>query len=119
MGVGWDSCDPTLRKVREGWGIQVSGWVTKAKEGWSTRNIRDQDDFFHPHPARKGGTVAVRLKDLSPGEYRRTIDRIGYYSNDPYSRNSEVGSPTDLSREAVAELNDLSSGNRSPKPPSS
>jgi hypothetical protein len=50
------------------------------------------------------------LKHLSQGEYRQTIDQIGYYFNDPVLRNLEAGSPTDLGRETVAELNDLSSG---------
>jgi hypothetical protein len=52
------------------------------------------------------------LKDLSRGEYRLTIDQIGYYFNDPELRSLEAGSPTDLGRETVAELNDLSSGVR-------
>jgi hypothetical protein len=33
-------------------------------------------------------------------------------------RNLEAGSPTDLSRETVAELNDSSSGDRTPTPTS-
>jgi hypothetical protein len=72
-------------------------------------NISNHDDFFHPHPARKRRTVVVRLKDLSPGENRLTIHRIGYDCNDPHSRCLEPGSPPGLSREPVAELNDLPS----------
>jgi xylan 1,4-beta-xylosidase len=79
-------------------------------------NISDQDYFFHPHSARKRRTVAVRLKDLSPGKYRLTIYRIGYYCSDPSSLYLEMGNPTDLSPESVAELNDLSTENRPPKP---
>jgi hypothetical protein len=52
------------------------------------------------------------LKDLSRGECRLTIDRIGYYFNDPELRNLEAGSPTDLGLETFAELVDLSSGMR-------
>jgi hypothetical protein len=35
------------------------------------------------------------------------MHRIGYYFSNPNLRNLEAGSSTDLSREAVAELNDL------------
>jgi hypothetical protein len=41
------------------------------------------------------------------GAHCLATDRIGYYFNDPYLRNLEAGSPTDLSRETVAEMNNL------------
>ena len=51
------------------------------------------------------------LKNLKPGDYRLKTYRIGYGKNDPYSRYLEMGSPSDLSREAVAALKNLSTGN--------
>jgi xylan 1,4-beta-xylosidase len=72
--------------------------------------VSDQDYFFHPHPAREKGSVAVRLKNLAPGNYHLKIGQTGSGQNDPYSRYLEMGSPSDLSREAVAELKNLSSG---------
>ncbi|HET7625532.1 MAG TPA: glycoside hydrolase [Verrucomicrobiae bacterium] len=88
-------------------GVQVLLWnITNLTGG----KISDQDYFFQPHPAREKESVTVRLKNLSPGKYRLAIYRIGYHFNDPYSRYLEMGSPSDLSREAVAELKNLSSG---------
>jgi xylan 1,4-beta-xylosidase len=88
-------------------GVQVLLWnITNPTGG----KISDQDYFFQPHPAREKESVTVRLKNLSPGKYRLAIYRIGYHFNDPYSRYLEMGSPSDLSREAVAELKNLSSG---------
>jgi xylan 1,4-beta-xylosidase len=88
-------------------GVQVLLWdITHPTNG----KVSNQDFFFRPHPAREKGPVAVRLKNLSPGKYRLAIHRIGYRHNDPYSRYLEMGQPTDLSREAVADLRSLSTG---------
>jgi xylan 1,4-beta-xylosidase len=72
--------------------------------------VSNQDFFFRPHPAGEKGNVTVRLKHLTPGNYRLKVYRIGNGQNDPYSRYLELGSPTDLSREAVMELKNLSAG---------
>ncbi len=56
------------------------------------------------------GMPVVRLKNLSPGSYRLATYQIAFGQNDPYSRYLEMGSPSDLSREAVAELKNLSAG---------
>jgi methyl coenzyme M reductase subunit C-like uncharacterized protein (methanogenesis marker protein 7) len=40
-----------------------------------------------------------------------TIDQIGFQFNHPYLRDLKAGSPTDLSRETVAELNEFVIGN--------
>jgi xylan 1,4-beta-xylosidase len=54
--------------------------------------------------------VTIKLANLPRGKYRLATYRIGYGQNDPYSRYLEMGQPTDLSREAVADLKKLSSG---------
>ncbi|MGH7979305.1 MAG: GH39 family glycosyl hydrolase [Limisphaerales bacterium] len=72
--------------------------------------ISDQDYFFRPHPAKAKQNVSVRLSDVPPGHYRLAIYRIGYHFNDPYSRYLELGSPTDLTPELTAELENLSDG---------
>jgi len=88
-------------------GAQILLWDITHPTGGKVSN---QDFFFHPHPAREKGRVAVSLKNLAPGNYDLKIYHIGYGQNDPYSRYLEMGSPSGLSREAVAELKDLSAG---------
>ena len=88
-------------------GAQVLLWDLTHPTGGKVSN---QDFFFHPHPARDKGSVAVQLKDLPPGQYRLTGRQIGYGVNDPYSRYLELGQPSDLSRAVVAELKKLSDG---------
>jgi xylan 1,4-beta-xylosidase len=88
-------------------GAQILLWdITHPTDG----KISDQEFFFKPHPAREKGNVAVKLKNLPPGNYHLKIYQTGYGQNDPYSRYLEMGSPSDLSREAVAELKNLSAG---------
>ncbi len=87
--------------------VQILLWdLTHPTQGKTS----DQDFFFHEHPSRDKGTVTLKLKNLAPGGYRLTVCQIGYQQNDPYSRYLELGSPTDLSRERLAELKRLSSG---------
>jgi xylan 1,4-beta-xylosidase len=87
--------------------VQILLWdITQPTHG----KISDQEFFFRPQPAREKGNATVRLKNLPPGNYRLTTCQIGYHKNDPYSRYLEMGSPADLSREAVAELKNLSAG---------
>lgn len=88
--------------------VQVLLWdLTAPTEGGK---ISDQDYFFHLHPSKPKQSVMVRLRDLFPGKYHLSIYRIGYHYNDPYSKYLEMGSPTDLSPEAAAELKNLSAG---------
>ena len=89
-------------------GVQVLLWdLTPPTDGGK---ISNQEHFFQPHPPNDKGTVTVNLKNVPSGKYRLAISRIGYEQNDPYSHYLEMGSPTDLSREAVAKLKELSTG---------
>ncbi len=72
--------------------------------------VSNQDFFFHPHPANETANVTVKLKNLPPGPYHVKVYQIGFGQNDPYSRYLEMGSPSNLSREAVTELQHLSDG---------
>jgi xylan 1,4-beta-xylosidase len=47
---------------------------------------------------------------MPQGTYKMERWEIGYKKNDPYTRYMELGMPADLSREAVKELKNLSSG---------
>jgi xylan 1,4-beta-xylosidase len=88
--------------------VQVLLWnLTAPTEGGK---ISDQDYFFHLHPPKLKRNVTVRLNNLTPGNYRLTIYRIGYHFNDPYSEYLKMGGPSDLSPKAVSKLNSLSDG---------
>jgi xylan 1,4-beta-xylosidase len=88
-------------------GAQVLLWDITHPTGGKLSN---QDFFFRPHPARDQGNVTVQLKHLPPGTYGLRVHQVGYGVNDPYSRYLELGRPADLSREAAAELKNLSAG---------
>jgi xylan 1,4-beta-xylosidase len=88
-------------------GVQILLWdLTHPTKG----KVSNQDFFFHPHPAGEMGNVAVKLKNLKPGPYHVKVYQIGFGQNDPYSRYLEMGSPSNLSRGAVADLQRLSAG---------
>jgi xylan 1,4-beta-xylosidase len=88
-------------------GAQVLLWdITHPTDG----KVSNQDFFFHPHPSQEKGSVEVTLKNLKRGNYILKTYRIGHGQNDPYSRYLEIGSPTDLGREAASELKNLSAG---------
>jgi xylan 1,4-beta-xylosidase len=87
--------------------VQVLFWDLTHPTGGK---ISDQDFFFREQTAHDKGAVAIKLKNLSPGDYQLTVCRIGYHANDPYTRYLELGRPTNLSREMVAELKNLSNG---------
>src|SRR5262249_16155647 len=76
----------------------------------TANKMSNQEHFFRPHPASEKGNVAVKLKHLSPGNYGLKIYQVGYRQNDPYSSYLDIGSPSDLNREAVASLKNLSAG---------
>ena len=88
-------------------GAQVLLWdLTHPTSG----KVSNQDYFLHSHPANKKGNVTVKLKNLSPGSYRLAVRQIGYHQRDPYSRYLELGQPSDISRETIADLKKISEG---------
>ena len=97
-----DSCSYVCADER---GAQVLLWDLTHPTGGK---ISNQEYFFKEHPAVAKGEVTVKLKNLAPGNYHLTIQRIGYHHHDAYSRYLELGQPTDISRETVAELKKLS-----------
>jgi xylan 1,4-beta-xylosidase len=88
-------------------GTQVLLWDLTHPTGGKVSN---QDYFFQKHPANAKGDVTVKLKNLPPGNYRLAVQRIGYCDHDAYSGYLELGAPSNLSREMVADLKKLSEG---------
>lgn len=97
-----DDCSYVCSDAR---GAQVLLWdLTHPTAG----KVSNQEYFFKEHPAVEKGNVTVKLKSLKPGKYHLVVQRIGYHHHDAYSRYLQMGQPTDISREAVAELKNLS-----------
>lgn len=72
--------------------------------------VSDQAFFTQPLVADGKAAINIKLTNIRHGRYEVKTYRIGYHHNDPYSRYLEMGRPSDLSREEVAELKKLSSG---------
>ncbi|HBF34760.1 TPA: glycoside hydrolase [Candidatus Sumerlaeota bacterium] len=89
-------------------GAQILLWDLTAPT--DNGKVSNQDYFFKSHPTREKGNVTVNVKNLPKGKYNLAIYKIGYQQNDSYSRYLEMKQPSDLSREAVADLQKLSSG---------
>ncbi len=98
---------PTSAPIDGHGGAQILLWdLTHPTKG----KVSNQDFFFRPHPAGEKTNVTIKIKSLAPGSYHVAVYQIGFGQNDPYSRYLEMGSPSDLSREAVADLQHLSDG---------
>jgi xylan 1,4-beta-xylosidase len=92
-------------------GYQILFWdLTHPIQGRVNGPVSDQEFFVKPLIAKEKDPVSVKLTNITAGKYKLTIYRIGYQHNDPYSKYLEMGRPTDLTREDVANLKALSSG---------
>jgi xylan 1,4-beta-xylosidase len=58
-------------------------------------------------PAKADTPASVRFSGLRPGQYRLTVKRTGFKSNDAHTRFLEMGSPKDLTAGQLAELQRL------------
>jgi len=93
-------------------GYQVLFWdLTDPIHGRVQGPVSDQDFFTKPLIPKEKDDATVKLTNIPSGTYTLKVYRIAYQHNDPYSRYLEMGRPMDLSREDVAKLNSLSSGN--------
>jgi xylan 1,4-beta-xylosidase len=63
--------------------------------------------FGKPVPHGPAPSVTLDLRNLSAGSYRVQVRRTGHRANDAYTAYLEMGSPKDLSREQLAQLQAL------------
>ena len=82
-------------------GVLIWNWV-QPEQRTSNRPF-----FTKLLPAQPSVPTRVELTNLAPGNYRMTLRRTGFKSNDAHSRYLEMGSPKDLSPAQLAELQRL------------
>jgi xylan 1,4-beta-xylosidase len=61
-------------------------------------------------PAAPKGKVKIHLTHVPPGRYTLTLYQVGYRVNDAYAVYKDLGSPAQLTRAQVEQLNAASSG---------
>ncbi len=97
----------------------ADSWTTRSQTGvqilfWNfTPPITtESDQIFYKKdlPAKDFGKVQLKITDLPAGNYQMSVYKIGYQVNDVYTSYLKIGSPRDLQREQVKELNDQNNG---------
>lgn len=97
-------------------------WVTRTADG-SVRAIvwdfvpkatpegsNNQHYFRQELPAAEAPPAHLRLTGMRPGHYRMRLTRVGYRSNDAFTAWLRLGSPAQLTRAQVAELQHEAAG---------
>jgi len=98
-----------------------ASWVTTDKAGnvqmllWDftvTNPTSENNQVFYKRdlPAAPNGTARVRLSHLAPGRYTQTVYQVGYRVNDAYAAYMDLGSPRQLTRAQVAQINSATDG---------
>ncbi len=100
----------------------AQSWVTKSPNGsiqalvWDYSPVvppkgqTDQSFYKLEQPATAKGTLDLELQHVPNGHYHMAVYQVGYRQNDAFTAYVRMGSPSQLTREQVAELNGLSSG---------
>ena len=100
----------------------AASWVTTSKDGavqaliWDYSPVvppkgqTDQVFYKKEQPTTDKGTLALEITGMTNGTYRLDIYRIGYKQNDPYTAYVDMGSPNQLTRAQVSDLNAVSTG---------
>lgn len=67
-------------------------------------SVNNQSFYARNLPSTEKGQVSIALKGLSPRTYELEVYRVGYRFNDSYTMYLDMGKPSQLSREQVAQL---------------
>lgn len=79
----------------------VWDWVLPAQ------TVSNRPFYTKVLPAASTGTVNVRFSGVRPGIYQLQVRRTGFRANDAHTAYLEMGSPTDLTPQQLAELQRL------------
>lgn len=94
-------------------------WVCSNSEGiqaliWKYTNLEqdaDNQNFFKSDlPSKRIDTASIELKGLPEGEYSIEVILVGYDSNDVYSNYLKIGSPDNLKKGVVKEIEKNNAG---------
>jgi xylan 1,4-beta-xylosidase len=105
-GVELASADPETWACRDDRGVQVLFWKFAAP----VTQESDQKFFIRDVPARDWGKVHVSVAGLPPGSYQINVYRVGYQVNDVFADYLKMGSPANLNRAQLRELEEKNDG---------
>jgi xylan 1,4-beta-xylosidase len=100
----------------------TQSWVTKSPDGsvqaliWDYSPVvppagkTDQSFYNQDLAPQNKGTLKLDLAHVSDGKYRVSVYQIGYKQNDAFTAYVGMGSPNQLTRTQVDQLNKVSSG---------
>jgi len=71
-------------------------------------SVNNQVFYKRDLPAKSLPVVHLKLKDIKAGKYRLSVYKTGYQANDPYTGYFKMGSPSQLTKEQVKTLKQLS-----------
>jgi xylan 1,4-beta-xylosidase len=71
------------------------------------QTVGDRSYFRELHPSEALPPIRLTVSSLTPGDYRLSVFRTGYRSNDAYSQYIAWGLPTDLTATQLATLQRL------------
>ena len=95
----------------------AESWLTRDGDGFAgliwDYTIPDETESDRPyfrklHPSEPISPVDLTVASLAPGNYRLTVHRVGFKSNDVYSQAIEWGLPKDLTPMEIDALKQLS-----------
>jgi xylan 1,4-beta-xylosidase len=66
--------------------------------------VNNQQFFVTDVKPKAKGKARLRIVGLSPGSYRISVRRVGYRINDPFAAYLDLGRPSQLTRQQVAEI---------------
>lgn len=89
----------------DGRNVQVLLWDCTVRQ-----NKENKVYYKENHPALPAQTVRVDFSELNAGKYALSIYRVGYRSNDVYTFYSDLKKNSDLTREQVKKLDEMSCG---------
>jgi len=67
-------------------------------------SVNDQVYYKRNLPAKQIGNVTIGIKNLQPGTYQIELYKTGYRANDAYTTYFGMGSPSQLSKQQVAQI---------------
>jgi len=72
--------------------------------------VNDQVFYKRDLPAKALGNANIHIKNIKPGSYKIYLYKTGYRANDAYSTYFDMHSPSQLTRQQVAQIKQANSG---------
>ena len=95
--------DPEALAATQGGSTNVLLWAWRQP----TQTVSNRPFFTRVLPAQTDKPAELRFAGVRPGRYHVTVRRVGFKSNDAYTRYLEMASPKKLEAAQIAELQRL------------